>query len=646
VRTTLKRGAVHTAAANGDRGDGFVPETLSAMRRYRQPPTRTGLGLVGRILLLIVAAVVMLAAALAGGAWLYFDQTVEAVQAHSKSVIQSQPFLTKPGSPNSPTTALLLGYDRRFKETDPGRSDTLMLLRADPTTNSMSLLSFPRDLVVPIYCPGQSVRLDRINTAYAYCNVKGTILTLKHLTGLKINYVITVNFRYFRQVVNRVGGVWIDVDHRYFNRNLHTLETNYAAINLQPGYQLLHGSQALAFARFRHTDSDFHRIARQQEFVKALKERIGQASWTDRFGLLGALTKNLEVGKGGGGDISRTDILKYAYFAYKLPPGHFFQPKLNGITGTNELRASQPEINAAVNEFLHPDINSSERATESILGVRKHKGPHVSAHAVTVSVLNGNHVPGSAASARAQLRQRGFHTIEPVNPLAANAPSQYWRTVIYFDPNKKLARAGALKLQSTFGDAKVVKGIPPTLTKLALNAMTVAVVGKTFHNLGPAPSTKIPKRQPPNVRLDPGATRGLLRKAQRRVDFRLEVPRYIEASSQPDFPVSYAPHDIPIRTYSMNHHKAVRLIFRMADGWDYWGIEETNWNNPPILDKPNATRYIHGRRFDLYFAGSTLHQIVLRENGATYWVENSIRNDLSNETMLAIAKGLRPLKRR
>jgi LCP family protein required for cell wall assembly len=645
VRTTLKRGAGHSLGANGDRGDGFVPTTLSAMNRYRQPPKRTGLGLIGRILLLIVAVVVMLATALAGGAWLYFDQTVEAVQAHSLGVKQSQKYLT-PTSPDKPTIALLLGYDRRFKETDPGRSDTLMLVRADPKTDSLSLLSFPRDLVVPIYCPGQSIREDRINTAYAYCNVKGSLLTLKHLTGLRINYVITVNFQYFRHVVNHVGGVWIDVDHRYFNRNLHTLETNYAAINLQPGYQLLHGSQALAFARFRHTDSDFHRIARQQEFVKALKERIGQASWEDRFGLLGALTKNLEVGKAKGGDISRTDILKYAYFAYKLPPGHFFQPKLNGVTGTNELHASQAEINAAVHQFMNPNVKSSELATESILGGHKRKGPRVAAKRITVSVLNGNHVPGSAASARAQLKKRGFRTIQPVNPLAANAPHQTWHTVIYWDPNKKLAQAGALKLQSAFGDANVVKGIPPTLTKLSLNAMEVVVVGKTFHNLGPAPSTKVPKKQAPYVRLDPGATRGLLRKAQRHVPFRLQVPRYIEAGSQPDFPPSYAPHDVPIRVYSMNGHKAVRLVFRMADGWDYWGIEETDWNDAPILDKPNATRYIRGRQFDLYFSGSTLHQIVLRDKDATYWVENSIRNDLSNETMLAIAKGLRPLKRR
>src|SRR5207247_2485316 len=140
-------------------------------------------------------------------------------------------------------------------------------------------------------------------------------------------------------------------------------------------------------------------------------------------------------------------------------------------------------------------------------------------------------------------------------------------------------------------------------------------------------------------------TRGLLRKAQRKVPFRLEVPRIVERYSEPDTPVSWAPSSIPIRVYSVAKHDAVRLVFRMQNTVDYWGIEETDWTDAPVLQKPNATRFVKGRRFDLYFSGQHLHQIVLRENGATYWVENSLLNSLSNETMLAIAKGLRPLKK-
>ena len=73
-----------------------------------------------------------------------------------------------------------------------------------------------------------------------------------------------------------VGAVWVDVDHRYFNDN--SGYDRYATIDLQPGYQKLSGRQALDYVRFRHTDSDLHRNARQQDFVGALRARpVGSA---------------------------------------------------------------------------------------------------------------------------------------------------------------------------------------------------------------------------------------------------------------------------------------------------------------------------------------------------------------------------------
>jgi hypothetical protein len=89
----------------------------------------------------------------------------------------------------------------------------------------------------------------------------------------------------------------------------------------------------------------------------------------------------------------------------------------------------------------------------------------------------------------------------------------------------------------------------------------------------------------------------------------------------------------------------VRLTFYTGAPGQYWGIEETDWADAPVLDERNFTHFIHGRRFDLYYSGASLHMIVLRENHATYWVVNTLLDDLSNETMLAIAKGLRPLPR-
>ena len=108
-----------------------------------------------------------------------------------------------------------------------------MLMRADPNTNSITLLSFPRDLNVEVRCPNGGASIGKINSAYAFCGPAGTLETVRNLTGLKIHYLITVNFQGFRDIVDKLGGVWIDVDRRYFNDNQQGGDT-YATINLGP----------------------------------------------------------------------------------------------------------------------------------------------------------------------------------------------------------------------------------------------------------------------------------------------------------------------------------------------------------------------------------------------------------------------------
>ena len=95
------------------------------------------------------------------------------------------------------------------------------------------------------------------------------------------------------------------------------------------------------------------------------------------------------------------------------------------------------------------------------------------------------------------------------------------------------------------------------------------------------------------------------------------------------------------RTASPRTHGAVRLVFRR--GLEYWGVQETNWPDAPVLDSRSLHRIINGRGYDFYYRGPKLHMIVLRDGGATYWVVNTLLDSLSNETMIAIAKGLQPL---
>jgi hypothetical protein len=90
--------------------------------------------------------------------------------------------------------------------------------------------------------------------------------------GLEVNHVIDFNFGGFSHLVDALGCVYGDIDHRYANDNRGSGPTDYSSIDLQPGYQRLCGAQALQFVRFRHTDSDLVRDARQQDLLRWLSD--------------------------------------------------------------------------------------------------------------------------------------------------------------------------------------------------------------------------------------------------------------------------------------------------------------------------------------------------------------------------------------
>ncbi len=101
----------------------------------------------------------------------------------------------------------------------------------------------------------------------------------------------------------------------------------------------------------------------------------------------------------------------------------------------------------------------------------------------------------------------------------------------------------------------------------------------------------------------------------------------------------------PIRVYGLGGkgNSAVRIVYNGPSEFDYWGIQETNWLDAPVLEGPTLKRRIRGREYKLYYNGSHLHMVAFEENGASYWVVNTLLDGLTNETMIAIAKGLKPL---
>jgi LCP family protein required for cell wall assembly len=652
MRTTLKRG-IGRHAANGNGHGVLPPGALSPVTLYRQPPPprRSFAAQVGRFFLWLGTIVAVVVCGLVGGFYLWIHESAAALRPHTAAAKAAEARLDPP---KSAATALVIGYDHRAGDgNSPSRSDTMMLIRADPVTKTISLLSFPRDLVVPIYCAGRdgSVTAEgsgRINSAYAICPnaLSGSLETVRHLTGLPINYLISVNFLGFIGVVNKLGGVWMDVDRRYYNKNVGTAATDYANIDLQPGYQHMTGKQALDFVRFRHTDSDLYRLARQQQFVSAMRQQVAHSfGATSIPGIVNTITQHqyVEVARGGR-ELNLSDIYKYATFAYGLPHGHVFQVKIPDVQCINECEASSSSIQSAVQQFLNPDVEASTTATEVALGRKLTKRKRtIPPKRVTLTVLNGNGVAGSASNASYLLAQKGYTTVTPPNGTPANAPTwNYFHSKVYFDPARAgNGKIGAQQVARLVGSADV-EPMPPKIRPLSNGALLAVVVGSTFHGeLTPVVQPQTPTRHPAKIRRDPGETRSRLLAVRKRLPFQLQYPTVLERNSTLDD--GYG--ETPLRIYPLAGQPTLRMTFKTGYIGDYWGIQETRWGTAPALADKNRTVYLGGRPFDLYYSGSDLHMVVLRTGGATYWVVNTLVNSLSNETMLAIAKGLRPLPR-
>jgi polyisoprenyl-teichoic acid--peptidoglycan teichoic acid transferase len=224
-------------------------------------PPRAARGLVWRGLLAGALIALSTAGAVYASVKLLIDDVVPPGLEHI-------PELARPEG-GAPQTVLLLGSDRRVGDTVPPRSDTIMLVRLDPDAPATTVTSIPRDLLVD----GR-----RINAAYQDHGARGTVRAVTRLLSTRdrpfpIHHVITADFTGFREVIDAVGCVYVDVDRRYFNE--HGGVGGYAVIDIDPGYQRLCGKDALAYVRYRHDDNDLVRGARQQEFLRQLRRQDG-----------------------------------------------------------------------------------------------------------------------------------------------------------------------------------------------------------------------------------------------------------------------------------------------------------------------------------------------------------------------------------
>ncbi len=305
-----------------------------------------------------------------------------------------------------PQTFLILGSDRRvgakdsYDREDPPHSDTILLVRFDPEQEQTSVLSIPRDLLVNIEAKnGQSYPQEKINAAYTIGNKLGgtkggMVLAAETIErevfpGLQLNGIVDVSFQGFIKVVDTLGCAYVNVDHHYYNLNVGSSETDYTSINIQPGYQKLCYENALDYVRYRHTDSDFVRVARQQDFLRDLREQI---SPTNELGQIDTVAKAVGHAISTTFHASASELIELAKLIAFSQGKPLRQVKFRTTNVNYQLRGgsyvtTNPELaNATLQDFLHGTEKVSLAAPKRPAHASHHS--HHGSHGTSPRALN------------------------------------------------------------------------------------------------------------------------------------------------------------------------------------------------------------------------------------------------------------------
>jgi LCP family protein required for cell wall assembly len=451
------------------------------------------------------------AAATTSSALLFFDRTADKFT----NVNVGREIAPYRGGPQ---TIMLAGSDRRHGDKKLGlkpRSDTIILMRVDPK-KGIALLSLPRDLKVTI--PGHGT--DKINVAYTLGGPKLAIKTVKQLTGLEINHYIDVNFRGFQQAVDEIGCVYTDVDRRYYNDNSGLgFGQQYAAINVRPGYQKMCGRRALEYVRYRHTDTDIARSARQQDFMRFARQQV---TFTD---LIEHTTKLIDIfADNTASDIrSGKDLRQLLKLALAAKDAPIKQVRFHGRLGPSYVTANERQIKESVTEFKNLSSGKGPLARE------RKKAPN--------------------------------------------------------------ARNGKRKKRAQ--------------TKL----MDATVTGREQAGL-----------------------------ADKDVGFPVYYPKRLAPGSS----FIDAPRTYKIKPEGKKKRVgAYRMVIFTGFIGEYYGVQGMRWRDPPILEKPSETRTIRGRKYLLFYNGDRLRLVGWKTKRGSYWVSNTLLQNLSQGEMLGVARSLR-----
>ncbi len=255
---------------------------------------------------------------------------------------------------------LLLGEDRRPSEKGPSRTDTMILVSVDPGSRTVSMLSIPRDLWVPIPGYGEG----RINTAHYIGEAKGypgggpalAKKTVQYNFGVPVHYYVKVNFDGFKRIIDLIGGIDIYVEKEINDPTYPAYDGyGYDPLYIPAGWHHMDGDLALKYARTRHGSSDFDRLRRQQQIIMAVRERVMSLDLIPK--LLPRLPELIQSFS----DSVQTDIpvevlLELAPIAREIEPQNIKRAVIDSSMCINTITPGGADVLIPVREKIRPLI--------------------------------------------------------------------------------------------------------------------------------------------------------------------------------------------------------------------------------------------------------------------------------------------------
>ncbi len=379
-----------------------------------------------------------------------------------------------PATAGAPQTLLLIGSDKRGKGAgldalSPPHSDTMLLLRLDPNRPT-AMMSVPRDLRVTILPPGRRPTVQKINAAYSIGGAKLATETVTRVLHIPINHVVDTTFGGFRHAVDAIGCVYVDVDRHYFNDVGGA--GGYATINIQPGYQRLCGSDALDYVRFRHTDTDLVRNARQQDFLREARDQIGIQ------GLLGERDRLERIfGQYTETDIHSASDILHLFDLVAISAGRpIRQVHFRATVGLSYVTATRAQMSENVGELLRgPGTTPATPAPAPSPAHRRGSGGASSTSLVAAT-------PDELASARSAAAQLPFPLLYPTRRDGSSSTADLLR--VYSLPDHDNHVHAAYRVVVSKGDIGQYYGVegtdwmhPPILSE---PAETRTIAGRTY----------------------------------------------------------------------------------------------------------------------------------------------------------------------